>query len=687
MPQQHTRRSALVSLAASAGSLFALPRANPYSRCLPDFLTALAREAYAKRNAALAAVTTAQTAKARQEWVRETLWSLIGGRPLRTSLATETVAGGSFTRDGYRVEKLSYESRPGTRIPANLYIPTTGQGPFPGVLFQMGHSLNGKAAAPYQKCCQGLAKLGYLVLAFDPMGQGERTYLGIGDADEEHSRPGRQMLLMGDTATRFQLWDAVRSLDVLAAHPLVDPSRLASTGQSGGGTLTMLLAAVDGRLRCAAVSCGITENFACKDFNSPGSTDDAEQNFIDSGPLGFDRWDLLYPMAPKPLLVMVSERDEFGTYSPNYLRSGEEEFAKLQKFYATMGAAPGTLEWKTTKLPHGLSHPLRVGIYDFFERRLRPTSRGVVAEPEVRPEPDAQLLVGVPKPSRLIDQAPTPKPIGADSLRRLLRIGNLPKGASNATVIGRDRGEQCEIETLDIASELGVVVPAYRYKPLPADAERSARPTLLLLEPGGRTRRWREGELCQNLAAKSGVQVVAFDVRGIGELTPEAGRGNWFHARSHADEESNAWASLILGRSLLGQRVTDILAVVEACGRAVTLAGAGSMAVPALCAAALDPRIRTVYLSGGLVSWTSLLVTDNYKETFANFLPGVLRQTDLPHIARTIAPRRVVIAGAVNGEGKTVEADSVKRLYGDGVEVRATAEPWTEAAMAALLSL
>ena len=76
------------------------------------------------------------------------------------------------------------------------------------------------------------------------------------------------MLLVGDTATRMQTWDAVRSLDVLASHPLVDPKRLASTGQSGGGTLTMFLMAVDERLAAAAVSSGNTENFACENFNS-----------------------------------------------------------------------------------------------------------------------------------------------------------------------------------------------------------------------------------------------------------------------------------------------------------------------------------------------------------------------------------------------------------------------------------
>src|SRR5207237_1467173 len=137
-----------------------------------------------------------------------------------------------------------------------------------------------------------------------------------------------------------------------AGHPMVDSRRLASTGQSGGGTLTMMLAALDDRLAAAAVSCGNTENFACAGFNAPGSTDDAEQNFIASGPAGFDRWDLLYPMAPKPLLIMVSQRDFFGTYSPNYLTSGTEEYEKLRRVYRTLGQ-PGHIAWFGTQVPHG----------------------------------------------------------------------------------------------------------------------------------------------------------------------------------------------------------------------------------------------------------------------------------------------------------------------------------------------
>jgi dienelactone hydrolase len=672
-----TRRSMLFTMAGGAAAL-AQPRFHNYARCLPDYLSTLARQAYQRREAALAQLKTPAAIGVRQQWVRTTLWQLIGGEPERTPLKIQDRGG--FVRDGYRVVSMLYESRPGMSIPANLYVPAGAAPPYPAVLFQMGHSLNGKANDTYQKACQSLARLGYVVLAFDPFGQGERTYYKVGDADEEHSRLGRQLLLSGDTATRLQLWDAVRSLDVLCELPMVDRTRIASMGQSGGATLTMLLAAVDPRLACAVVSSGNTENFACDGFNPPGSTDDAEQDLIASGRVGFDRWDLLYPLAPKPLLVLVSERDSFGTYSPSYLRSGQEEFEKLRRVYALLGAED-KLEWGTTALPHGLAPELRLRSYQFLERWLR-DSRRVITEPPVKPEPDETLFAGA-KPA-LPPAAPiAPAPMDATALRSFLGIASTP--TVELTVLARDRGLHCEVETCEVVSAPGIYLPAYVFTPPPSIPPRSA---ILLLDPAGRTRHWREGDLCQSLAA-AGDLVCAFDVRGIGDLRPEFGRGSAAYNASHGAEEAYAWASLILGHPLLAQRVEDTLAMASAVrrrigpGRPLVLAAGGHMTLPALCAAALDSGIQATLLSRGLISWASLLSVEPYTEPFSSFLPGVLQHTDLPFIARLVTPRRLVLSGPVDAAGQPVAGAAVKDLYGDAVAFRPETE-WSESVLAGL---
>src|SRR5438270_5584793 len=221
--RQMTRRRLLTStLGAAALRMTAqsLPERIPYRdypRCLPDYLRGIVAQALQKRRAAMQTLTNESAVRDRQRWARETFLRIIGGLPERTALNTRVT--GEFDRPVYRVQKLIYESQPGLLVSANLYIPKTGSPPYPGVLFQMGHSGNGKAADTYQRGCQGLAQLGYVVLAFDPVGQGERiNYPGPSGAtrlpsvDEEHTRPGRQMLLVGDSMTRFQLWDAIRSL-------------------------------------------------------------------------------------------------------------------------------------------------------------------------------------------------------------------------------------------------------------------------------------------------------------------------------------------------------------------------------------------------------------------------------------------------------------------------------------------
>src|SRR5579863_4487766 len=91
-----------------------------YARCLPDYLRALATQAVARRNKALANLVSRDTVRARQQWVRETLWKLIVGMPERTPLNARTT--GNLERQGYRLEKVIYESRPSVYISANLYI-------------------------------------------------------------------------------------------------------------------------------------------------------------------------------------------------------------------------------------------------------------------------------------------------------------------------------------------------------------------------------------------------------------------------------------------------------------------------------------------------------------------------------------------------------------------------------------
>ncbi len=183
------------------------------------------------------------------------------------------------------------------------------------------------------------------MLAFDPFGQGERrqyldprTGKGLYGPTAEHSLAGKPMLLFGSQFEQYRVWDGIRAVDYLLSRPEVDPERIGCTGQSGGGTMTLYLAALEPRIKVAAASDGKYENLAGPSYAPPGGTADAEQNIVGSLPEGIDRGDLLLAFAPKPLLIMYSRTDSGLTYSPTYVKGTQEIYREVLAAYRLMGA-------------------------------------------------------------------------------------------------------------------------------------------------------------------------------------------------------------------------------------------------------------------------------------------------------------------------------------------------------------
>jgi hypothetical protein len=198
---------------------------------------------------------------------------------------------------------------------------------------------------------------------------------------------------------------------------------------------------------------------------------------------------------------------------------------------------------------------------------------------------------------------------------------------------------------------------------------RATRPLLIVLDSSGRNTDWHEDELYQNLALQ-GFAICVPDLRGLGDLMPEMGPGNPRHARSHNDEEAYAWAGLMLGKPMLGQRVSDILSVVRAAkahpalqSRTILLAAQGKLTVPAQCAAALSTNINRLFIAGGLTSFRSVVETENYGHAFSNFIPGLLEHTDLPEITAQSQARKIILAGMLDGAGRRLPGDEVRKLY------------------------
>jgi hypothetical protein len=694
-----SRRSLLLSAAAWGGLSTSVvgqqyktrKAATPFSgtpfrdywKMLPEYLSGLAETAHLKREAALARLSNPREIEQRQQWVRETLWASIGGMPERTPLNARQT--GTLDRGAYEVRNYIYESQPNLFVPANVYVPKQGQERYPAVLFQSGHYWEGKAYPSYQRLCQGLAQQGFVVLAFEPMGQGERIYYRnaeggsrLPSCDAEHTVPGKQFLLFGDTSTRFQLWDAIRSMDFLASLPMVDIKRIGVTGHSGGGTLTMLLVAADSRPACAAVCMGNLENFIGRKFVSPGTVDDAEQDLLNAD-LGFDRWDLLYPFAPKPLLLIPSERDFYVTYSPDYIRNGWEEYSKLRRVFGRLGKQEA-VQWTGTPLPHALAYDSRMDIYRWFARWLTPEAKAPLGEPPVKPEPVETVRVTESGSTVVSLHSVTPfqmvrarrsqqQPV---ALRKLLRLAN-PGGEPTPAYrkIGETQSGKVRVEVLEVHSEQKVRLPAWLLTPERPDPQGA---TVLCLDPHGSEKLWFAPEVDIILPADAPFVCTA-DVRGVGALVPQFSPGPAEYAGWHQQEEAYAWGSIMLGKPLLGQRVADILALVRSllshpltANRPVRIVAQNALTVPALFAAALEPSIESLYLSGALVSFRQIADTEVYDYPFANFVPGLLNHTDLPLVAASLAPRKIVLAGAVDANGRTLSMEQVRADYRQGVQ-------------------
>src|SRR5229473_6718114 len=207
-------------------------------RMLPSYLNNIGLRMLAERKAKVERLSTIEEVNKRRDYLRQRMLDDLGGFPERTPLNARVV--GVLERSEYRIEKVIFESQPHFYVTANLYLPKAGQPPYPAVLYPLGHEQGAKAHSAWQITLGSLAKKGYVALAWDPIGQGERIQIYDEDFDDskvrasttEHTVQGIQCLLAGDHVARYTIWDGIRALDYLLSRPEVDGKRVACTGNS-----------------------------------------------------------------------------------------------------------------------------------------------------------------------------------------------------------------------------------------------------------------------------------------------------------------------------------------------------------------------------------------------------------------------------------------------------------------------
>lgn len=306
-------------------------------------------------------------ARAHQQRVRDAVLAGIGGLPERPDgpPPSRVVARHDPGDGGPVVEALVYESLPGVAVTATLYRPATAtaEAPHPAVVFACGHAYEAKGHELYRATCTRLARAGMVVLAVDPHGQGERISRPSADGAagpdwgvDEHLPTGMSAWWLGQSLMRWLAIDLVAAVDLLESWPEVDPARIGITGNSGGGTQTALMMALEPRFAAAAPGTFITSRLA---YQRTGQIQDCEQHLPGGTVAGVDHADLLIAFAPKPVRVLAVAWDFFA------IEGTREAVRRTERAYAALGAAD-RVSLAVDDSVHAYSPALRRSAEEFF---------------------------------------------------------------------------------------------------------------------------------------------------------------------------------------------------------------------------------------------------------------------------------------------------------------------------------
>lgn len=575
---------------------------------LTTWLDARAQKLLDERDNALAQVKTREEALKRQEFVRSAILKLIGGLP-ETKAPLNPVVTGVLKRPGFRIEKVRFDSLPGYPITANLYLPDR-PGRHPGVLFSMGHWEAGKSFA--YLTAANLALKGFVVLAYDPVGQGERLQVFdsrygrslAGGPTDQHFMDGARELLAGRALGRWFIHDSRRALDYLVSRTEVDADRLGATGCSGGGTQTAFFAALEPRLKAAAPACYITsfrELFA-------GSVGDSEQSPHGLLESGLDQSDLIMSFAPKPYLVVSTEKDFFP------IDGARRAVGQAKSFYRVFDAE-SRVRHAVGPGGHGTPIEVRRELYRFFLESI--------GDPKAPAEEVAVAPLGEPE----FWVTKSGQVAGEPGVKELWQVIS----EDHRRLFRRSQDGQIRAILQRWMTEPEPKLPPQTEWLRPPVGTAVKDTAFVVVQP------WKWIEPLALELQKQGYPVLLVRPRG----TPlDERQTSW----------NNGWLDTtrasLTGLSLTGLRARDIVTAVEEASAApgvkhVRAYGRRSAGVWLLMAAAMEPRIEAVWVHETPASWREAMAAPLHRALFEIAVPGAALDFDIADMRRVIAPRPV----------------------------------------------
>ena len=654
---------------------------------LPRYLRTQAEEQFEQAQTEREQIDDLAAAEDHVERARTNFIDALGGLPKSTA-PLDAKRAGTLERDGYSIEMIVFESLPGFHVTSNLYLPAAARhgdseddneqestDAYPGILFLCGHTDVGKAAPVYQQVCIDLVRNGFVVLAIDPLGQGERHQFYDPTTGElprentvEHSYLNQQCAFAGANVARYFVWDGMRALDYLIDRPEVDSDQIGATGNSGGGMQTGYLMLTDDRIDAAAPCCFVT---AKEDYMETGQAQDGEQilyRAIDRGPR-YD--DFLTAFAPKPALVGAARSDFL------CLEGTKRTVERARRVYGLYGADEA-LELSVADETHGFSPHLRESTVNWFREHLagKPpdfeTGDPATVDPgDLRCTPDGEVLATYP------DETTVTELNRAHIEQTAPNAGSVPDVDDHDAYVQTTR--ETVINTFDLDAQRGALYPRHydaetvdgitwektfflseRDPPVvvtgvvarDGDDLGDRTPLVLLYEDGTDEVPSRTSEIA-DLVADHGL-VLTFDPRGVGGVeardvnTPLMNGGEYHDC--HGTVDKLASDALMLGTSLVGLQTYDVLRACEYVrtrlewdGDApLSIEGHGASAYLALLAAVVDDSLRSITLADPIESFYNRATARERDIEYGQTVHGVVGTCDIPQLLPALSDRKIV---------------------------------------------
>ena len=637
-----------------------------------------------KRESEIAKLKTKEDWIKRQTKVRKTLLKLVGPFPEKTPLNSRVT--GTLKGDDFYVEKLIYESRPNFYVSAALFIPDNLKEKAPAVIFPNGHTNISYRHSFYQKTIINMVKKGFIVLTFDPVGQGERVqYFDpdlnksvVGGPTMEHSYAGMQCLLNGSSMANFEIWDGIRAVDYLFTRPEVDTKRIAITGISGGGTQSAYIGAIDERIYISAPECFITSSRRLFQSWAP---QDGEQSIFHGLLNGIDHADFIEIRAPKPTLQITTTRDFFN------IQGARETEQEAKKVYAAYGAEEN-FKRAEDDAPHTITAKNSATKYAFFEKHfnmpydtsfnqvkyftleeLNSTKTG-----QISTSLGGETVFSINKKlaEKNLRKIIEDRSNNVDHLRKVITEAKelsgyrKPEGIEDVVFTGRYHREGYTIDKYFIPGEDGdYPIPFLLFIP----KENKGDP-ILYLNSDGKKKDAGIGGTIEKLVMQGHI-VLAPDLVGIGELYPSY--NTWEKLSSNLGyDPGKLWHSpLVIGRSIVGIHAGDIERLVIFLKKYSGLSAdkiiglAKGNCVPALLHAnAFEKSFSEIILINGLISYSSVVMNRfYYGDAVPPFVYGALSGYDLSDIAAANAPIKLTLIDAFDQLKNRANKDLVDSEY------------------------